>query len=67
MGEARRRKQLDPTWGKINREIDSENQVNQAVSRILSNPKTVCLNSIAYSLFEYAKPPNLRPIKLGQK
>jgi hypothetical protein len=64
MGEARRRKQLDPTWGKTNREIDSENQSNQAVSRILSNSKTIYLTSIAYSLIEY---PSLMPIKLGQK
>jgi hypothetical protein len=64
MGEARRRKQLDPNWGKTNREVDSENQSNQAVSMILSNSKTVYLASIAYSLIEY---PSLMPIKLGQK
>jgi hypothetical protein len=63
MGEARRRKQLDRNWGKANRQSDSENQGDEIVSRILNNPKTVLLSSIAYmSLVEH-----LNSCGLGRK
>ncbi len=53
MGEAQRRKRLDPNWGKQNRQPDSRNQDGEIVARILASPKTVLLSSIAYTLKQY--------------
>jgi hypothetical protein len=63
MGEARRRKQLDPNWGKTNRQPDIEKQADELVSRIPINPKTILLNSIASELIRG----RLQPLKVGWK
>jgi hypothetical protein len=61
MGEARRRKQLDPNWRKTNRRCDAENQSEEVVARALSNPKTILLISIASELTRG----RLQPLKVG--
>jgi hypothetical protein len=50
VGEARRRKQLDPNWGKANRQCDAEKQADEVVTRVLSNPRTMPLNLLASTL-----------------
>jgi hypothetical protein len=53
MGEARRRKYLDPNWGKTSRQVDSENQDDdEIVSRVLSNSRTILLNSVTIALMQ---------------
>jgi hypothetical protein len=50
VGEARRRKQLDPSWGKVNRQCDAEKQADEVVVRVLSNPRMMPLNLLASTL-----------------
>jgi hypothetical protein len=63
MGEARRRKRLDPNWGKVNRQCDAETQADEVVARVLSNPRTIPLNLLAVTLMRGI----LAPINLGRK
>lgn len=52
MGEARRRKQLDPAWGRANRQSSAENQHREIVALALSNPKTMVLSLVASTLMK---------------
>jgi hypothetical protein len=49
MGEARRRKRLDPNWGKANRHI-SDDRGHEMVGKIVNNPRTIMLSSIAHAM-----------------
>lgn len=61
MGEARRRKQLDPSWGKSNRQFNSENQGTEVVARVSNNHETMLLGLVTTTLTRGV----LRPIDLS--
>jgi hypothetical protein len=50
MGEARRRKRLDPNWGKASRQPISDDQSHEMVGKIANNPRTIMLCSIAHAM-----------------
>jgi hypothetical protein len=47
VGEAKRRKQLDPNWGRANKQASAENQHREIVALALNNPKTMVLSLVA--------------------
>jgi hypothetical protein len=50
MGEARRRKRLDPNWGKANRQPISDDRSHKMVGKIVNNPRTIMLSSVVHAI-----------------
>jgi hypothetical protein len=50
MGEARRRRRLDPDWGRVNKRSISDDQGREMVAKILNNPKNIMLMTITHAM-----------------